>query len=559
MTVSGQKMACKRLMRFPGWKLWSISGKVVFPAFSFLETHLNSIRCPVAILGSILLVSGCCTTKTTKQSQLEHAAKDWCATIRASQVIPVYPLTEDIQPGDIFLVQVRVTEQQELYKEKGYLPLDNHLGRLEPTAYPDFYGHNFLKGESDLTLPADWIRPEGQLTNTWARAPNAAFPSYSFAVRRGAGINLAFPVEGVPVGLSLLGTDAADGTVIIKNAHTIGVDTVSLYRQLESWARTNADFLSSYAGGKGTNYVRVVTRIYTVSYVDISLRDASSRSAGLDVGAAKPVNLLAPQLMSGTNADSAIVRSNFSEGSAILQNLMTNALAAKDTAGNLLPGGSVRLTAASGRTVSMRETFDPPLTIGYLGFDCIITPGGGVAAPIPTYAVLNPSFKLSPLTATPSTQRLFNYTLYSWILEQTNDTRAKLLLDRLDALVAFVPSEFIRYEIDNQSTNDFVLAKKPVGADVLHKAGLRGFRLFLNYTDDLESSITALQKALQHDSFTLLDRQSNSSVSVTSDSKERQLLDQRLAYYQKIIEAIRADPIYRRVIADAYAYLKSSL
>jgi hypothetical protein len=29
-------------------------------------------------------------------------------TIRASQVVPVYPLTEDLQPGEVFLVQLPV-------------------------------------------------------------------------------------------------------------------------------------------------------------------------------------------------------------------------------------------------------------------------------------------------------------------------------------------------------------------------------------------------------------------------------------------------------------------
>ena len=41
-------------------------------------------------------------------------------TIRGSQVIPVYPLTEDLQPGDIFLVQVPIDQQQKLYEEERF-------------------------------------------------------------------------------------------------------------------------------------------------------------------------------------------------------------------------------------------------------------------------------------------------------------------------------------------------------------------------------------------------------------------------------------------------------
>ncbi len=60
----------------------------------------------------ILTVAGCATTNSSSK-QLERIAKDWCLSIRASQVIPVYPLTEDIQPGDVFLVQTPVDKQVE--------------------------------------------------------------------------------------------------------------------------------------------------------------------------------------------------------------------------------------------------------------------------------------------------------------------------------------------------------------------------------------------------------------------------------------------------------------
>src|SRR5262245_36709469 len=88
-----------------------------------------------------LVVAGGCGT--TRMDQLERVAKDGCETIRASQVIPVYPLTEDLQPGDVFLVQVPVDRQQEIYRKKGFLPLDNHLARLDPASYGAFYDHSF--------------------------------------------------------------------------------------------------------------------------------------------------------------------------------------------------------------------------------------------------------------------------------------------------------------------------------------------------------------------------------------------------------------------------------
>jgi hypothetical protein len=442
------------------------------------------------VIALLLAVCGC---STTKQEQLESAAKDWCATIRASQVIPVYPLTEDVQPGDIFLVQLTVDQQQQIYRQRGYLPMDNLLDRLNPGNYANFYSHNFLKDNTNAMLPADWIRPGGHTTNSWGDAPSAAFPTYSFSVQHGAGINMAFPVEGVPIGLSLLGSDAAEGSVIIKNAHTIGVDMLSVYNQLKTWAATNYDFLSYFGTGDKPNYLRVVTRIYTVGSVDISLRDVSSQSGGLDVGAAKPVNLLAPQLMQGTNADSATIRSNFVAGNTILQDLMTNALAAKDALGNVLPGGSLRLTSASGRTISMRETFDPPLTIGYIGFDCTIQRGGQLGRPVPTFSVLDNKFSLANRLGGNKTALIYSgvieSSIYNIVAAQSDtDSKAKKIQEQMDALSNFIPSNPRRYSYDTATKILLERDSLAIGA-----SDYRGFR---RYIGERQTGLAALNEAL---------------------------------------------------------------
>jgi len=196
-------------------------------------------------------------------------------------------------------------------------------------------------------------------------------------------LNLAVPVDGVPVGLSLMNSEAADGTVSIEKAKTIGIDTVSMWKQLTIWASDNAVFLSQYApSGKITNYVRVVTRVYAAGQMNVSLRDASSQSGGLDVGAAKPVNLLFPQL---TTNNSAEVANTFTNQVNLL-GVYTNGLNAIQQS---LPGGSVRIAAASSRTVAMQQDFVPPLVVGYLGFDCEILDGGELGPPMPTHARLN--------------------------------------------------------------------------------------------------------------------------------------------------------------------------
>ena len=70
----------------------------------------------------VSVLSGCATQKMSGD-QLARVAKDWSLSIRASQVIPVYPLTEDLLPGDIFLVQTPIEEEVKAYLAKGFLPL----------------------------------------------------------------------------------------------------------------------------------------------------------------------------------------------------------------------------------------------------------------------------------------------------------------------------------------------------------------------------------------------------------------------------------------------------
>ncbi len=323
-------------------------------------------------------------------------------TIRGSQVIPVYPMTEDIQPGDIFLVQVPIDQQQILYETKGFLALDNLVARLNPDGYPKFYDHSFLPASSTNVLPRDWIRPDGvgqylgtngTNTRSWQAAPRAAFPSYSFSVQNGSGLNLAVPVYGVPVGLSLLASDAASGTVQIEDARTLGVDTMSLWAQVQAWA-TNCDnkaFLSNFGPlpeQHHTNFLRVVTRVYASGKMLVTLKDASSRSGGVDAGVPKPVNLLTPQLSSGTNtADTAL--QNYTNAWSVLSEIVKGAAALTNSAGQVLPGGSLRLAAASSRSVSIDETFDPPVILGYLGFDCAVYDDGKLGPPFPTQALLD--------------------------------------------------------------------------------------------------------------------------------------------------------------------------
>ena len=176
----------------------------------------------------------------------------------------------------------------------------------------------------------------------------------------------------------------------------MGVDTISLYNQLQAWAADNTNFLAYFApGDKQTNYVRVITRIYATGKMSVSLMNASSRSGGLDVGVPKPVNIAGVTLPTNpTNTADATAQNYLNASNAPSQALQAIATAAEAAKG-MLPGGSLRVVAASSRSVSMDETFKPPVVFGYLGFDCAITDNGQLGAPIPTYALLQKNYKLN--------------------------------------------------------------------------------------------------------------------------------------------------------------------
>lgn len=340
-----------------------------------------SLRARALASVSLVLLGACCSSTT--REQLERVAKDWSEVIRASQVIPVYPLTEDLQPGDLFLVQTPIDRQQEIWNEDGYLPLDNHLARLDPD-YDDFYDHSFphQPPPSQRLLPHEWMQSTAgpPVIASWSKAPAAAFPSYAFEVKKSGGLNLAIPISGVPVGLGLLGASAAQCTVKLSDARTIGLDTLALHSEVDSWARVHRTFLANFGTGdeEARNYVRVVSRVYLLGSIDVSIRSAETKSGGIDAGAPKPVELLTLDSEKDQPSKASQYTSAIGEVNQML----------KATA-DALPGGSLRLTSASSRSVSMRETFPRPLVVGYLGFDYPILTGGALGRPIPTHAALD--------------------------------------------------------------------------------------------------------------------------------------------------------------------------
>lgn len=159
---------------------------------------------------SLIIVVSCtsavgCVSNNVEESY--HAvAKSWNQMVRASQVIPVYPLQEDLRPGDAFITPFTTNTEIESWKEEGYLRLDNVYARLKPN-------DNIIE---DL--------------------PKAAFPTYSFTIDSRSGGGLALPVSSVPVALALSGAKSATGTISFKDAFSNGMTDREANALVNNWA-----------------------------------------------------------------------------------------------------------------------------------------------------------------------------------------------------------------------------------------------------------------------------------------------------------------------------------
>jgi len=361
------------------------------------------------ILTILVLFAGCATH--LRNQQLEKVAKDWSLVIRASQVIPVYPLSEDLQPGDVLLVSMPIEEQEKIYKKRGFLPLDQHLVRLYPKDYKEFYDYG--DEIDDKAIPPKKWQTEEEAKQSWKIAPHVAFPTYQFSVETGSGLNLAIPIQGIPFALGLMNSGKASGTVTIADAYTYGLDNYRLEKIVRNWAFKNRYFLRNYESIEGKyHFLRVVSRVYVTGRVSVTVKNDEAMGGEAEAGADRPVNLIG--IKEGSTND------NYSESIKAINTLV------KDQ----LPGGKIQIATASSRSVTLSEEFTKPLVIGYVGFDIPILHGGRLGAPISTLAQLSQIHMLQA-----NSNNIFyrivvlshmNNALKSIQSEKANDIRAKL-------------------------------------------------------------------------------------------------------------------------------------
>ncbi len=426
----------------------------------------NIIRLILIFLTTQLI--GC----VSSQSELERVAKDWCTTIRASQVIPVYPLTEDLEPGDVFLVQIPLSRQVEQYKQKGFLPFDMHLTRLKVSVndFNDFYdGFYGLSKQSPSRPPHIWQRKDklakaepNQPSKSrhlyptyWYEAPHAAFPTYTFKVKRAGAFQAALPINGIPVALGLLAADKATGSVTIKDSYTYGIPYDKLVQKVDAWAKLNKDLLvdirtgvieaepfpdrlwramiTPFVGPRDrTIYLRIISRIYLTGSMTVSITNTSAGAIKAATKAFGEKGL--PDLNSVEDVNDYTQRLKGLNDSLKLQYLGAN----EDFNGF---GASLNITWATFRSIGIDEQFDRPLVIGYLAYDFPVLNDGRLGTPVATLNQISsnpvPSRRKKPLPQSSSP-------ILTGLLSNITDGLRQIAADYPDSNVADTANTHIR-------------------------------------------------------------------------------------------------------------------
>jgi len=201
----------------------------------------------------------------------------------------------------------------------------------------------------------------------------AAFPGYTFEIHQGGALNVALPIQGVPVALGLMGAKVASGTVTISDAHTYGIDELSLMKQVDDYigeSNNAVNLLRAFPAPQtnitkgranvynltNAHYLNVVSRVYTTGQVAVSVYNESSTGGGVSAGS---VNASIANF-TGTNA--AMDYSN-----------LVTAVNGMGNSGVTNVGGSFKFTSLSSRSVSLNETFPRPVIIGYIAFSVPVT------------------------------------------------------------------------------------------------------------------------------------------------------------------------------------------
>ena len=218
------------------------------------------------------------------------------------------------------------------------------------------------------------------------------------------------------------GARGATGSVVLSGATTLGLPDMVLDELVREWAAQNRDTLRRRAEKSGDPLLlRVITRTFSVSGATVSLAFEQAGGVGVQAGAppatpellgasqqdyekrieqlnqeielqkslseAEPVEI--PEESSGeaaANPQIAVLEAELAEVKqlqslaqiqALRRNVERGAML-DQYGGFILPGGAARITGRTARGVSMEESFDKPLVVGYWATEYLVYEDGSL-------------------------------------------------------------------------------------------------------------------------------------------------------------------------------------
>jgi hypothetical protein len=273
----------------------------------------------------------------------------------------------------------------------------------------------------------------------------------------------------------------ASGSLVFGSAYTFGLDNITLYEKVKLWAASNRELLRPYSprlnqdGKKLYQFLRVVSRVYAVGDVNVTMVNDEATSGDLSGGADKPVTL--PGVKEGAA---------FQNLSSVLN--VVNAVAEKQ-----LPGGRLKFAAASSRSVSMNERFDRPLVIGYVGFDVPILEWGRIGSPISTLSQLTGTTTPEPKKPGATPYRLAALAHMNRALKEMNGPLKDEITRKLDALGLLLPES---YPFTLYVTSGNGAPRKDPSIVSGTKVTKRNFAGVLDFINNGRSTISALEPCI---------------------------------------------------------------
>jgi hypothetical protein len=361
------------------------------------------------LVPGIFLLSGC----QSAPPDSSFVAKQWSESIGSLNISPVYPPTEDLQVGDVFIA----LEGAPLEKGSDYLARAAFLDHVDVTGkLNELYKSRFSFPETaDPVQGKIWKQNEAKQDvfkppATITRLPLVAFPGFTVVKVRSAQLNASYPVQAFQFLFGASYSDDASVTISIPAAETYGIGIYDAAQILTGWClRSDAEIcggrslrffarnFSTFPPDRYQPILYIVSRVYYAR--SITYKYSSNSVAALRASAAQAAAAALPQANAAAAAAAAAAPSPCpaagnqvtvnvgSDGKSTVAKDNPPAAAAPkpaDDAGAVLdaaqqklaqsglvssmPGVSLSVSSLDGKSIELTQTFAHPVAIGYLAY-----------------------------------------------------------------------------------------------------------------------------------------------------------------------------------------------